>query len=66
VKKRATINSVDFQWRPWHHDSIIREKQRLWGVGKYIQENSMKWNQAMENLKFPHHKQLHNILGPYL
>ena len=43
TKRFANLNNIEFEWQPRFHDSIIRDKNGLIAVRKYIKNNPQKW-----------------------
>jgi len=49
VKSFATIHEIDFGWQPRFHDRIIRDKDELRRIRKYIAENPENWEKDKDN-----------------
>ena len=44
VTMYARKNSIDFHWQPRFHDRIIRDKDELNRIRKYIVDNPLRWS----------------------
>lgn len=49
VKSYATTNGIDFQWQSRFYDRVIKNREELQRVRKYIEHNPINWLTEKDN-----------------